>query len=150
MAKYARIVGGVAVDVTATNPTELFHEDIAAEFVTVPNTVQNGWIKTGNTWAAPPTPEPAAVPTVYPKIGPIHFQMLFTPDELVAADIIRKTDAKLASFWKLVDDPRTDVIDLGLVMVQNAVHYTLIKIHESGVSMNVNERLAEVLSAKLD
>ena len=76
--------------------------------------------------------------------------MLFTPDELVAADIIRKTDAKLASFWKLVDDQRTDVIDLGLVMVQNAVHYTLIKIHESGVSMNVNERLAEVLSAKLD
>lgn len=85
----------------------------------------------------------------YPKVGPIAFQMLFTPQEMIAADELKATDKVLASFWKLIDDPRTDVVDLGLESVQNAIEYTLTAVKNAGVDVDVPARKAAILSGVL-
>ena len=149
MTNFARIINDVAVDVSA-DPQNSFHPDIAAEFVAVPDNVRAGWIKGADgKWSAPaPTPEPVPAVT-YPKVGPIAFQMLFTPAEMIAADELKATDKVLASFWKLIDDPRTDVVDLGLESVQNAIEYTLTAIKGAGVAVDVPARKAAILSGVL-
>lgn len=55
MANFARVINNVAVDVS-TDPDNDFHPDIAAQFVSVPDDVTNGWVKTGSVWAQPETP----------------------------------------------------------------------------------------------
>ena len=149
MSNFARVIDNVAVDVSA-DPTTSFHPGIAAEFVVVPDNVRAGWIKgTDGEWSAPtPAPEPVPV-TTYPKVGPIAFQMLFTPQEMIAADTLKATDKVLASFWKLVDDPRTDTIDLGLQSVQGAIEYTLTAVKAAGVDVDVPARKAAILSGVL-
>ena len=96
---------------------------------------------------APPAPEA-------PKVGPIAFQMLFTPQEMIAADELKATDKVLASFWKLIDDPRTDVVNLGLESVQNAIEYTLTAVSAAivaagGTAIDVPARKAAILSGVL-
>lgn len=146
MTNLARIINNVAVDVSP-DPENQFHPSIAAEFVPVPDTVGPGWVKGADgKWSAPVTPEPSPAAIVYPKVGPIHFQMLFTPEESVAADELKATDKILASFWKLIDDPRTDAVDLGLQSVQNAIEYTLNAVKGAGVAVDVPARKAAILS----
>lgn len=86
---------------------------------------------------------------IYQKIGPIAFQMLFTLAEMSAANKLKSTDSVLASFWKLIDDPRTDVVDLSLESVQNAVEYTLVAAKNAGVDVDVPARKAAILSGVL-
>lgn len=149
MSNFARIINNVAVDVSA-DPENCFHPDIAAEFVAVPDTVQAGWAKGADgKWSAPVTPEPEPAAIVYPNVGPIAFQMLFTPAEMIAADELKATDKVLASFWKLIDDPRTDVVDLALEGVQNAIEYTLTAVKNAGVDVDVPARKAAILSGVL-
>ena len=149
MSNFARVIDNVAVDVSA-DPQNSFHPDIAAEFVAVPDNVRAGWIKgTDGKWSAPaPAPEPVPAVT-YPKVGPIAFQMLFTPQEMIAADELKATDKVLASFWKLIDDPRTDTVDLALQSVQNAIEHTLTAIKAAGVDLDVQARKAAILSGVL-
>jgi hypothetical protein len=52
---YARIIDGVAVDVSP-NPSEQFHPDIAADFVPVPDEVRPQWRLVEDQWQAPPEP----------------------------------------------------------------------------------------------
>ena len=75
--------------------------------------------------------------------------MLFMPQEAVAADELKATDKVLASFWKLIDDPRTDIVDLGLESVQNAIEYTLTAVKAAGVDVDVPARKAAILSGVL-
>lgn len=142
MANFARIIDNVAVDVS-DDPENHFHPTLAAQFVAVPDEVTNGWRRDSKgKWSAP---ELAAIPDVapvYPKVGPIAFQLLFTANEMAKAQARRAADATLAAFWKLIDDPRTDVVDLALTSVQEAVEYTLTAIE----SPNVAERKAAILS----
>lgn len=84
-----------------------------------------------------------------PKVGPIHFQMLFMPAEMVAAEELKVTDKVLASFWKLIDDPRTDTVDLALTSVQNAIEYTLTVVKAAGVEVDVQARKAQILTGVL-
>ena len=61
MANFARIIDNVAVDVS-TEPALAFHQDIAAQFVEVPDEVQQGWLLVDGEWQAPPAPpEPEPV-----------------------------------------------------------------------------------------
>jgi hypothetical protein len=149
MSKQARIVNSVAVDVVIGDPSEFFHPDIAKGFVPVPDQVESGWSVSAGNWSPPAPVEPATPSVIYPKVGPIHFQMLFHPAEVVAADELKATDKVLASFWKLVDDPRTDVIDLSLMVVQNAIEYTLTVVKAAGVDLDVQQRKAEILTGAL-
>lgn len=148
MTNYARIINGTAVDVSS-NPKTHFEASFAVEFVEVPDEVHPQWVMDENgSWSAPAVAQPEPEKPVYPKIGPIHFQMLFTPQEMVAATDLRATDKILASFWRLVDDPRTDVIDLGLKSVQDAIEYTLTAIKSAGLDIDVSVRKAEILSGQ--
>jgi hypothetical protein len=149
MSKQARIVNSVAVDVVTGDPAEFFHPDIAKDFVPVPDQVESGWSVTAGKWSAPTPVEPVAPALVYPKVGPIHFQMLFQPAEMVTAEQLKATDKVLASFWKLIDDPRTDTVDLALTGVQNAIEYTLTAVKGAGVPLDVQARKAEILTGVL-
>jgi len=67
--KYARIINLIAVDVVTQDPTLLFHPEIAAEFVAVPENIEDGWMHDleNDTWTAPPAPlvvAEAAVPVI--------------------------------------------------------------------------------------
>lgn len=58
MTNFARIIDNVAVDVSS-NPAEQFHPNVAAEFQSVPDEVEAGWIFANGQWAAPKPPPPA-------------------------------------------------------------------------------------------
>ncbi|MDP3639472.1 MAG: hypothetical protein Q8R51_19095, partial [Azonexus sp.] len=62
---------------------------------------------------------------------------------------LRSTDDFLEDFWGLLDDPRTDVVDLGLGSVQAAVEYTLTAVKAAGVELDVPSRKAEILSGQV-
>ena len=53
---YARIQTGIAVDVRSESPVGCFTDNIVAEFVTVPDEVQNGWLHDNGAFTAPPLP----------------------------------------------------------------------------------------------
>ena len=118
--KYARIVASTAVDVRTETPEGFFTPDVVAQFVEVPDQVQDGWMLKGGVWTAPPpAPEPQPPAQLIPLIGPIAFQMLFKVDELVAIDAAKETNAAIRIFWKLLDDPRTDYVDRNLESIQS-------------------------------
>jgi hypothetical protein len=117
MTNFARIINGVAVDVSS-NPTEQFHPDIAKDFVPVTDQVESGWSVSAGKWIPPAPVEPITPAAVYSKVGPIAFQMLFKVDELVAIDAAKETNPAIRIFWKLLDDPRTDYVDRNLEPVQ--------------------------------
>lgn len=52
MTNFARVVNGVAVDVSKA-PLEEYHPDFANQFVEVPDTVERGWVLVKKTWKAP-------------------------------------------------------------------------------------------------
>lgn len=92
--KFARIVAGVAVDVTAADPAQLFHPAVAAEFVPVPDQVETGWMLDGEDWTAP---EAVEEPEVYQpvQLAVIDFLRLFTTAELAGFNALRKACAAL-------------------------------------------------------
>lgn len=53
---YARIQHGVVADVRQTHPKGFFVDEFAAQFVTVPDDVGNGWAFDGSEYTAPPAP----------------------------------------------------------------------------------------------
>jgi len=54
--QFARIQNGRVLDVRATPPTGCYTDEIVAQFVTVPDAVQNGWLFDGTDYTAPPPP----------------------------------------------------------------------------------------------
>ena len=72
--KFARAISGVVVDVVTSDPAGVFHPDIAAQFVQVPEDVQPGWLLTeGGDWTpppvvSPPEPGPTDVPSSLSRI----------------------------------------------------------------------------------
>ena len=54
--QYARIQNGIAVDIRSDSPAGCFTDNIVAEFVTVPDEVQNGWLHSNGVFTAPPAP----------------------------------------------------------------------------------------------
>lgn len=61
---YARIQNGTAVDVRSDSPVGCFTDNIVAEFVTVPDNVQNGWLWDGASYAPPPAPTQAELDAI--------------------------------------------------------------------------------------
>lgn len=140
--KYARVVSDTAIDVRTTSPEGYFTPDVAAQFVTVPDEVENGWLYDGSTWSAPPVPEPVdpgEPAPVYPKVSPVQFKLLFTSAERIAIKTAREADAVIDDFYDIVEDPRLTEVDLGLQSTQDALSYL--------VSQNLLtvERRAEIL-----
>lgn len=140
MANFARIIDSVAIDVS-NNPEEHFHPDIAAEFVSVPDTVKPGWRLVDEEWVAP---EVLSVPEVViePKeVDPITFKLLFTSSERIAAKALRASDPAIDDFWTILDDPRTRSVDMRIPSIQTIIEHTLTACNVE----NVAERKAQIL-----
>ena len=58
--KYARISNTYAVDVRTDSPEGCYTPNIVAEFVEVPDDVQDGWVVTDGNWSAPVVYTPSA------------------------------------------------------------------------------------------
>ena len=149
--KYARIVNNTAVDVRTESPAGCFTTNIVAEFVEVPDDVENGWTLSGNTWSAPVIPEPVIpepVAPIPPTVGPVRFKMLFTSEERLKAKALRATDAIMDDFWGLLDDciATDSPVDLSLSSVQQAVGYTLLQVKDAGVTVDMAARTAAILA----
>lgn len=87
--KHARIIDGVALDVTSGDPAELFHPDLAVEFEPVPDEVETGWLLDDGEWSAPEA-EPVEEVYVPLQLALIDFLRLFTTSELAAFNALRK------------------------------------------------------------
>lgn len=112
-------------DICLGDPVECYQPDIAQFYSTeVGDDVQIGATWDGHQWVnlAPPEPEPLP-PALIPIIGPIAFQMLFSVEELVAIEAAKETDSVVKIFFKLLDDPRTDIVDRNLKTVQDGLKY---------------------------
>lgn len=120
--KYARIINDTAVDVRVESPDGFFTPNIAAEFVNVPDSVEDGWILNGTVWSSPPAPGPVAPPAPFlPKVSPVEFKLLFTSAERVA--IKASTDPVVLDFFSIVEDQRLTHVDLALQSTQDALSY---------------------------
>lgn len=142
MANFARVINNVAVDVS-TDPTNQFHPDIAREFVAVPDEVQSGWIRKDGQWSAPaPAPQPEPIP-VYPKVTPVEFKMLFASAERIAIKEARVTDPVIDDYFDIVEDPRLQVVDLGLHSVQEGIQYL------QAIGILTEDRVSQILAGTI-
>lgn len=121
--KYARIINGIAIDVRAESPDGCFTPEIAAEFVEIPDNVQDHWILTGTEWAAPVIPEPVVVEPLIPIISPVEFKLLFTPQERLAIKAARSTDDIIDDFFTILDDTRLTAVNLNLESNKAVMEY---------------------------
>lgn len=141
MTTYARMVDGVAVDVTTTNPTLIYHPDLAATFVTVPNGTGNGDWKSGTTWTKYVAPTPVVVTPKAPTVTPPQFKLLiFAELPLILAKV--PTDPMIAAFVSIIDDPRLTEVDLSLQSLTSGLTYAFNAIGLT--SEQIASRLAEV------
>lgn len=145
--KFARIVAAVAVDVLTEPPEGFFTPEIAAEFIEVPDEVQDGWLLNDGAWLAPatpgPDPKPMPAPTESPKVSPVQFKLLFTATERVAIKTARDNDLVIDDFYDIVEDPRLTFVDLGLQSTKDAIGYLQSK------QLLTAERAAEILTGKV-
>lgn len=138
---WARMVDGCAVDVTTIDPAELYHPDLAAIFVTVPNGTGNGDRKSGNVWTKYVAPAPVVVPPKPPIVTPPQFKLLIFA-ELPAILAKVPTDANIAAFVSIIDDPRLTEVDLSLQSVTAGLTYAFNAIGYDAAT--IASRLAEV------
>lgn len=80
--------------------------------------------------------------TAIPLIGPIAFQMLFSIQEAVAIDAAKETDPAVRIFWKLLDDPRTDIVDRNLQPIQDMI------MHLEDVKLLAEGRAKQIIYAE--
>lgn len=140
MTNFARITNNVAVDV-CTDPDNSFHPDIAREFEPVPDNVKQGWVRIDGVWSAPaPTPQPVPV---YPTVTPVEFKMLFTSAERIAIKEARATDPVIDDYFDIVEDPRLQVVDLGLHSVREGIHYL------QTIGILTEDRVSQILAGTI-
>lgn len=112
MSTYARLdESGVAVEVITGNPSELFHADLASQFVSVPDTVSVGYKKNGKSWVEPTpvvVPELPAPPK--PPLAKAAFLEFLTRAERLALRGARAQDAIVEDFLLMMDE--TGIADL--------------------------------------
>lgn len=145
MTNYARIINGVAVDVSA-DPERCFHPIIAAEFVVVPDSVRHGWRLNGDSWQAPsgvalvlpdaPTETGNLTPT------PPDFLLLLTLQERVAIREAGSADLVVQDLLRMVDDPRVPFIELTNPSVVETLNY----LTTTAPPLLTTERAARVLA----
>lgn len=141
--RYARIINQTAVDVREESPNGFFTHNIVAEFVVIPDQVENGWSLEGEDWTAPAQPAHQEIPATPPQVTPVQFKLLFTPAERVAIKAARSTDAMIDDFYEIVEDPRLTMVDFGLQSTVDGVGYLVSK------GLITEERKAEIISGVL-
>jgi hypothetical protein len=134
MAKFARMTEADdngqrrVIDLIEGDPAELFHPDIAAEFIEVPAETSRRSTKNGQTWTHSEEPTfLVAEPQYRTRVSRVEFKMLFTIDEQVAIRMARAYDgadepSKLLKFtldalYDVLDDPQLTELDIEAAMV---------------------------------
>lgn len=139
MKKFARMVDGMAIDVITGDPTEMFHPDIAKDFIEVPSEVVHGSSLVKGKWQPPTIEKIEVLPPPLP-VSPIQFKLLFTMGELLA--IKASEDPMVVTFFGLVDDPRLTEIRLDAATTKEAVN------HFADIGLIEKNRVEEILSNK--
>ena len=123
--KYARVVNQTAVDVRTKSPEGFFTPNVAAEFVTVPEEIEDGWTFDGEVWAEPVQIDPNPIePTAsYPQLTPLEFKMCFTVTERLAIKAAKETDPILQDTYEILDDVRLKTVDLNLASNRALIDY---------------------------
>jgi hypothetical protein len=143
MSNFARIINDVAIDVSS-DPENQFHPDIAAEFVSVPDSVVPGSTRDRNgNWAPPAAADSQPAPVEAPKVSPVEFKLLFTPKERVAIKAARGSDPVIEDFFDIVEDPRLTHVDLGLQSTKDGIAYLASK------NLLTQARATEILTGTL-
>ena len=148
--KYAWIENNKVRDIVSVDPYTIFHKDIASKYNTkVEDTVKNNAELVDGVWINPTTPtsKPNYVapeaPIVYPKVSPVEFKMLFTPQERIAIKNARANDEILDDSYSVLEDARLNTVDLGLKSVQDLLSYLVT------LNLITSERKASILTGKL-
>lgn len=74
------------------------------------------------------------------KVTVIAFKMLFSMPERVSISAAKSTDPIIADFYSLLDDPRTENVDMSFSAVQEMLDYLVSK------SLLTSARKAQILS----
>ena len=99
---YARIQHGVVADVRQTHPKGFFVDEFAAQFVVIPDHVENGWTFDGSEYTAPPAPY---VPT-QEELDAIAAVEAARVLAAARANLIRQIDADTDAIYRAVQGDR--------------------------------------------
>ena len=99
---YARIQHGVVADVRQTHPKGFFVDEFAAQFVVIPDHVENGWTFDGSEYTAPPAPY---VPT-QEELDAIAAAEAARVLAVARAAFIRQIDADTDAIYRAVQGDR--------------------------------------------
>ena len=99
---YARIQNGIAVDVRSDSPVGCFTDDFVAEFVTVPDEVQNGWLYDNGAFTAPPLP-PVPTQAELDAIAAQEAELVLT---VARKALLLKIDADTDAIYRAVQGDR--------------------------------------------
>ena len=128
MTTYAWIENGSVRDLVTTDPTTIFHSDVADLYSTiVPDGTKQGATEVNGSWTNPvppsPAPEPAPAPCAYPLLSAVQFYDAFTPQEETA--ILASTDPLVQTFVRRLDRAMSTgtQINPNLLTVQEGLQY---------------------------
>lgn len=141
MSTYARMVGGVAVDIITTDPAQSFVPELAAQFIPAPDGTQQGAKFDGKIWTAPAPANQTPAQDVGAVVTPPEFKLLFTSPERIA--IYASDDPVVIDFLRIIDDPRLTEVKLGLQSTQDALAYLASK------SLIAADRVAEISTGQI-
>ena len=132
MTTYARNVNNQAIDVVTADPTTLFHADVAAQFIVVPDGTETGAKLTNGIWTNPAPYVAPVVPVVHPTVDIPTFMNLFTLQEQLAIE--GSTDPMVVTMWKRFSDPRVQSVNLNLGSIQGALEYLSVTMQEPALT----------------
>lgn len=122
--KFAWIENGTIRDIALGDPVQMYHPDVAIFYDTeVPDDAANGDAFADGELTKRTIPMPVPQTPIPPRVSPIQFKMLFTPQERLAIKTARADAPMLDDFFELIDDPRLTYVDLALQSVQGALAY---------------------------
>ena len=126
MTTWARNVNDKAVDVTTVDPTTIFHPEVAAQFVVVPDGTLTGAVYANGSWTNPTPVTPPTPPVVYSKLTPIQYYNAFTVAEAIA--IKTSSDPVVLEIWYRLQVAMTasgndPIIDPNSTPVQAGLEY---------------------------
>lgn len=148
--KYARIKDGKVIETINFNPIGKFHESL--KWHEVPVDVEQMWTtEDGDVFVAPikeiqrQVPDPSPDPSPAPIISVMEMKLCFTSAERIAIYALKDSgDAVVADWLSILDDPRSEKVNLGLSGIRDGVNYFVGKIPKFDEA-----RASEVLSGKL-
>ena len=145
MTTWARNVNNQAVDITTVNPATLFHPDVAAQFVVVPDGTETGATYAAGAGTNPGPVTPITPPVVYPMVTGGAFYLLFKIAERIA--IKASTDPVVEEFWATYQNAvaTAEPIDLNSIEIHNGLIY--LSANPSASPTLAPGRIAQILSA---